>query len=120
MSNPITYHECPKCGCRKLRLLNEEVLRHQIQVPAKDGTILTFDGPLCTVDMKLQRLEPLRLPAVCNCEDCGKDEDGVPHPWEAWVTVNAQKGTIRIGERKQAPGSFRARGRHRKGYKKRR
>jgi hypothetical protein len=91
----LTMRCCPVCGCRKVRIITEEVMKLPLPVRAQTG-VLVLDMPLITIDLHDNRFEPTVLPAICNNPQCGGEEG----PCEFTVVMNPQKGQYSVYVRK--------------------
>ena len=86
---------CPVCGCGKVRIVQDGIMRLPLCVKAQTG-VLVVDLPVITMCLKNNYFEPSQFHAICNNEECGKDKDGVPHPQEFIITRNQKDGKWRV------------------------
>ena len=89
MAHTIVGHECPKCGCRKIRLITETIMRHDLTIRREDG-VYVVDMPLMTLDLHTQELEPRTFAGVCSNPKCG-EVGGEPDPCEFYVSMNPRE-----------------------------
>lgn len=84
----LTKPKCPVCGCRKIRIVTDEIMRCELPVRAQTG-VMVVDAPTITLDLPTNTVEPTVLPAICNNPECGAGAGG---PCEFTVLTNSRNG----------------------------